>query len=208
MKIIHFSGIHAHASGVKQQKRRSIGSSSEFLGSKMYRSSQSAAILHKKLSNFRRCTEYTSGIRSLTSWHTSRSPPTATPCGYHTPKLSHQGGRIPDLFLPRGTRGSATGDHGLDSLSTSDRWTSTAHRSLTTRAQKRRGLAKGGGDGSESVQLAAGGAATVAEEGRVELKELHVEARESYLAYAMSVIVGRALPDVRDGLKPVHRRIL
>src|SRR2546429_9709434 len=32
------------------------------------------------------------------------------------------------------------------------------------------------------------------------------EMRKSYLAYAMSVIVGRALPDVRDGLKPVHRR--
>ena len=41
---------------------------------------------------------------------------------------------------------------------------------------------------------------------------LHVnledEMRKSYLDYAMSVIVGRALPDVRDGLKPVHRRIL
>jgi DNA gyrase subunit A len=41
---------------------------------------------------------------------------------------------------------------------------------------------------------------------------LHVnledEMRQSYLDYAMSVIVGRALPDVRDGLKPVHRRIL
>ena len=35
-----------------------------------------------------------------------------------------------------------------------------------------------------------------------------MEASQSYLAYAMSVIVGRALPDVRDGLKPVHRRIL
>ncbi|HEX7580678.1 MAG TPA: DNA gyrase subunit A, partial [Thermoanaerobaculia bacterium] len=34
------------------------------------------------------------------------------------------------------------------------------------------------------------------------------EMRRSYLAYAMSVIVGRALPDVRDGLKPVHRRVL
>src|SRR4026209_2452716 len=34
------------------------------------------------------------------------------------------------------------------------------------------------------------------------------EMRSSYLTYAMSVIVGRALPDVRDGLKPVHRRIL
>jgi DNA gyrase/topoisomerase IV subunit A len=34
------------------------------------------------------------------------------------------------------------------------------------------------------------------------------EMRECYLDYAMSVIVGRALPDVRDGLKPVHRRVL
>ena len=34
------------------------------------------------------------------------------------------------------------------------------------------------------------------------------EMRQSYVDYAMSVIVGRALPDVRDGLKPVHRRVL
>ena len=34
------------------------------------------------------------------------------------------------------------------------------------------------------------------------------EMRRSYLDYAMSVIVGRALPDVRDGFKPVHRRVL
>ena len=37
---------------------------------------------------------------------------------------------------------------------------------------------------------------------------LHSEMQKSYLEYAMSVIVGRALPDVRDGLKPVHRRII
>ena len=37
---------------------------------------------------------------------------------------------------------------------------------------------------------------------------LEDEMRQSYLEYAMSVIVGRALPDVRDGLKPVHRRVL
>jgi DNA gyrase subunit A len=37
---------------------------------------------------------------------------------------------------------------------------------------------------------------------------LEEEMRHSYLDYAMSVIVGRALPDVRDGLKPVHRRVL
>jgi DNA gyrase subunit A len=44
--------------------------------------------------------------------------------------------------------------------------------------------------------------------GRVEPVEITEELRNSYLDYAMSVIVGRALPDVRDGLKPVHRRIL
>src|ERR687891_1380192 len=44
--------------------------------------------------------------------------------------------------------------------------------------------------------------------GRIEARELEQEMRSSYLDYAMSVIVGRALPDVRDGLKPVHRRIL
>ena len=38
--------------------------------------------------------------------------------------------------------------------------------------------------------------------------ELVKEMKDSYIDYAMSVIVGRALPDVRDGLKPVHRRIL
>src|SRR5881409_937604 len=44
--------------------------------------------------------------------------------------------------------------------------------------------------------------------GRIEPRELEQEMRSSYLDYAMSVIVGRALPDVRDGLKPVHRRVL
>jgi DNA gyrase subunit A len=44
--------------------------------------------------------------------------------------------------------------------------------------------------------------------GRVETRELEQEMRSSFLDYAMSVIVARALPDVRDGLKPVHRRIL
>jgi len=44
--------------------------------------------------------------------------------------------------------------------------------------------------------------------GQVIPTALHAEMQQSYLEYAMSVIVGRALPDVRDGLKPVHRRIL
>ena len=44
--------------------------------------------------------------------------------------------------------------------------------------------------------------------GKIQPREITDEMRESYLDYAMSVIVSRALPDVRDGLKPVHRRIL
>ena len=44
--------------------------------------------------------------------------------------------------------------------------------------------------------------------GNVLQTEITKEMQKSYLDYAMSVIVSRALPDVRDGLKPVHRRIL
>src|SRR5437660_10461689 len=44
--------------------------------------------------------------------------------------------------------------------------------------------------------------------GNIEPRALEEEMRTAYLDYAMSVIVGRALPDVRDGLKPVHRRVL
>lgn len=46
------------------------------------------------------------------------------------------------------------------------------------------------------------------EDTRLEQTEIYSEMKKSYIDYAMSVIVGRALPDVRDGLKPVHRRIL
>ena len=44
--------------------------------------------------------------------------------------------------------------------------------------------------------------------GNIEPRALEDEMKSAYLDYAMSVIVGRALPDVRDGLKPVHRRVL
>ena len=43
---------------------------------------------------------------------------------------------------------------------------------------------------------------------RVLPRNIEDEMRNSYIDYSMSVIIGRALPDVRDGLKPVHRRIL
>ena len=45
-------------------------------------------------------------------------------------------------------------------------------------------------------------------EGKVEPVQLEEEMKKSYISYSMSVIAGRALPDVRDGLKPIHRRIL
>jgi len=44
--------------------------------------------------------------------------------------------------------------------------------------------------------------------GDIETREITEEMKNSYIDYAMSVIISRALPDVRDGLKPVHRRIL
>lgn len=42
----------------------------------------------------------------------------------------------------------------------------------------------------------------------MELQEMKTEIRDSFMAYAMSTILSRALPDARDGLKPVHRRVL
>ena len=46
------------------------------------------------------------------------------------------------------------------------------------------------------------------DDGKIVAVNIRDEMKRSYIDYAMSVIVGRALPDVRDGLKPVHRRIL
>lgn len=56
-------------------------------------------------------------------------------------------------------------------------------------------------EADEDVEISVGG-------GRIDPVNLESEMQRSYIDYAMSVIVGRALPDVRDGLKPVHRRIL
>ncbi|MBO0608233.1 DNA gyrase subunit A [Myceligenerans salitolerans] len=62
--------------------------------------------------------------------------------------------------------------------------------------------------GVEDLPDGVGDAALAVHHGRVEQVDLQLEMQRSYLDYAMSVIVGRALPDVRDGLKPVHRRVL
>ncbi|WP_418275449.1 DNA gyrase subunit A [Isoptericola jiangsuensis] len=61
-------------------------------------------------------------------------------------------------------------------------------------------------DGAEGLDEAT--APVAVQHGRIEQVDLQLEMQRSYLDYAMSVIVGRALPDVRDGLKPVHRRVL
>ena len=53
-----------------------------------------------------------------------------------------------------------------------------------------------------------GEAETVDHHGHIEQVDLQTEMQRSYLDYAMAVIIGRALPDVRDGLKPVHRRVI
>jgi DNA gyrase subunit A len=59
---------------------------------------------------------------------------------------------------------------------------------------------------STEVVLDAGPVVPVTD--RIELVDLNTEMQRSYIDYAMAVIVSRALPDVRDGLKPVHRRVI
>ncbi|XP_022131517.1 DNA gyrase subunit A, chloroplastic/mitochondrial isoform X1 [Momordica charantia] len=83
--------------------------------------------------------------------------------------------------------------HGLSELRFLPTSTSTSFRSIRLLSSRGGEVGGGGGDGGN---------------GRVVHVELHKEATDAYMAYAMSVLLGRALPDVRDGLKPVHRRIL
>ncbi|KAG2534324.1 hypothetical protein PVAP13_9NG060900 [Panicum virgatum] len=87
-------------------------------------------------------------------------------------------------------------------------FSSRSARPLRSRRRDRdgdgRAAAAGGGVGGGGE----GDGGGVAVKERVVPVELHKEATEAYMAYAMSVLLGRALPDVRDGLKPVHRRIL
>src|SRR5262245_51366882 len=68
------------------------------------------------------------------------------------------------------------------------------------KTRKKQGASDGGGDGVATAAGGGGGGATPA--------GLAEEARRRYLNYALSVITARALPDVRDGLKPVQRRIV
>ncbi|CAI9765059.1 unnamed protein product [Fraxinus pennsylvanica] len=80
---------------------------------------------------------------------------------------------------------------------------------FSVKASRRREEEIDGDDGNGSVMTVRDrGGSGGGGDGRVVISELHKEATEAYMAYAMSVLLGRALPDVRDGLKPVHRRIL
>src|SRR5579875_1073487 len=79
-----------------------------------------------------------------------------------------------------------------------------ARRPSSASNNGRRGSGNGlGGGGSDN-----GGVALATSMGFVEPIEIQEEMERSFIEYSMSVIVSRALPDVRDGLKPVHRRIL
>jgi DNA gyrase subunit A len=79
-------------------------------------------------------------------------------------------------------------------------------------AKRRKTTPKKGGDkGMKQMELPIAGAPATADPRAglaVEIRDVKDEMKSSYIDYAMSVIVGRALPDVRDGLKPVQRRIL
>ena len=63
-------------------------------------------------------------------------------------------------------------------------------------------------DGSQDETPQTGAGAASGPGGRIERLDIAAEMQQSYLTYAMSVIISRALPDVRDGLKPSQRRIL
>src|SRR4030042_762671 len=80
--------------------------------------------------------------------------------------------------------------------------TPEAHNSEKSRAEKNLQPEK---DKEEKKEIVPPNPSAI---GRVRVREVVEEMRDSYIDYAMSVIVSRALPDVRDGLKPVHRRIL
>ncbi|XP_024972187.1 DNA gyrase subunit A, chloroplastic/mitochondrial [Cynara cardunculus var. scolymus] len=93
------------------------------------------------------------------------------------------------------------------------RFLSATHRptrltSVSSKSSATEGVEEGGESGNGGLMTVATSSDGDARNGRIVLTELHKEATEAYMSYAMSVLLGRALPDVRDGLKPVHRRIL
>ncbi|KAM7508517.1 hypothetical protein LguiA_018970 [Lonicera macranthoides] len=93
------------------------------------------------------------------------------------------------------------------------RWGVSEQRFLSIRSvrpikARRREVTEEIGENGNGSVIMSDGSGGEGREGRIVATELHKEATEAYMAYAMSVLLGRALPDVRDGLKPVHRRIL
>ncbi|XP_078437781.1 DNA GYRASE A [Wolffia australiana] len=114
-------------------------------------------------------------------------------------------------LLPSSLRGSWYGSRDLRFLRSVPRRTI---RPLAAKRREKEEYPSGAKEGqAEEVGDGGNGRLVVKEKsdgsnGRIMPTELHKEATDAYMAYAMSVLLGRALPDVRDGLKPVHRRIL
>lgn len=120
------------------------------------------------------------------------------------------------LSLAHSTRAAPVQFSGLRTECSELRFLSTSvpRKTVSSAKVKRREAEEGGESGNNGSVMAYmenvgnGGAVGEGGGGRIVVSELHKEATEAYLAYAMSVLLGRALPDIRDGLKPVHRRIL
>ncbi|XP_050286406.1 DNA gyrase subunit A, chloroplastic/mitochondrial [Quercus robur] len=100
--------------------------------------------------------------------------------------------------------------HSLSDLRFLSTASSSSSKSVVKAARRSGDDDDGGGNGSVFVKGRVGNddGGDGDGGGRIVPFELHKEATEAYMSYAMSVLLGRALPDVRDGLKPVHRRIL
>lgn len=100
--------------------------------------------------------------------------------------------------------------HSLSDLRFLSTAASSSSKSVVKAARRSGDDDDGGGNGSVWVKGRVGNDDGGDRDGggRIVPFELHKEATEAYMSYAMSVLLGRALPDVRDGLKPVHRRIL
>ncbi|XP_057981375.1 DNA gyrase subunit A, chloroplastic/mitochondrial [Malania oleifera] len=129
------------------------------------------------------------------------NPPMALPSGLRITATSLLRRRFPVLFAPSHFSKLRPGISELRFLTVSR---PSRTRPVTKVRRRVEPAREDGEEGNGSLALKD----PSGKDGRIVSSELHKEATEAYMAYAMSVLLGRALPDVRDGLKPVHRRIL
>ncbi|KAK4590453.1 hypothetical protein RGQ29_020843 [Quercus rubra] len=146
--------------------------------------------------------------------------PTFPPSSYPSTMAFSSGIRFSTLLLrhrpyslltaPTRFSSSSRLRHSLSDLRFLSTAASSSSKSVVKAARRSGDDDDGGGNGSVWVKGRVGNDDGGDRDGggRIVPFELHKEATEAYMSYAMSVLLGRALPDVRDGLKPVHRRIL